>query len=103
MKYLLITIGIVLIAVSILTLPLPGGKKSEASIKRTIQNAQYCTTKADCVQVESKCPFGCWVFVNKKEASNIQTLIDSYESRCIYSCIELQGYDCINNRCEAVL
>ncbi len=72
------------------------------NIERAITEAQYCEVKSDCVQVESKCPFGCYTFVNKKEADRIQTLIDTYESRCAYLCLELKGYDCVNNKCKAL-
>lgn len=74
--------------------------QTEEGIKQAIKEAQYCTVKSDCMSVQSKCPFGCYTFVNKNEAERIQTFIDSYESRCIYICVELSGYDCINNKCE---
>lgn len=76
--------------------------KTEAGIKQAIEQARYCEVKSDCAQVESKCPFNCWVFVNGKEAGRIKNFIDSYESRCIYKCVRLKGYDCIDNKCQAL-
>lgn len=77
--------------------------RTETGIKQAIEQARYCEAKSDCAQVQSKCPFGCYVFVNEKEVGRIQTFIDSYESRCIYLCVPLKDYDCINNKCEILL
>ncbi len=74
----------------------------KANIEQAIEEAQYCKVKSDCVRVESKCPFDCYTFVNKKEADRIQTLIDAYESKCMYLCVEFKGYDCVNNKCEVL-
>ncbi|MCK6462748.1 MAG: hypothetical protein L6Q29_02935 [Candidatus Pacebacteria bacterium] len=76
--------------------------QTQEGIKRAIKETQYCEVKSDCAQVQSKCPFGCYTFVNKKDADRIQAFIDSYESTCIYSCVELAGYDCVNNKCEVI-
>lgn len=73
---------------------------TEKGVKQSIEKARYCEAKADCAQVQSKCPFGCGIFVNKNEAERINTIIDAYESRCIYQCVIVKGYDCINNKCQ---
>lgn len=75
-------------------------ERQKEAILSEIEDANYCETKADCAQAHSKCPFGCYVFVNNSEVDRIQSLIDSYESNCVYGCIQLEDYDCINNRCE---
>lgn len=77
--------------------------QTESGINQAIEQAQYCEVKSDCVQVDAKCPFGCNVFVNKREVERIQTFIDSHESRCAYVCVALKSYDCVNNRCEISL
>lgn len=74
--------------------------RSEGQIKREIEQARYCDTKNDCTPVNSQCPFGCYVIVNKNEAQRIEQLISSFRSTCTYSCIELKGFDCINKKCE---
>ncbi|MDP1694869.1 MAG: hypothetical protein Q8L34_04995, partial [Candidatus Woesearchaeota archaeon] len=66
-----------------------------------IETANHCTVKADCQQVESQCPFGCYVFVHKNEAANIERLIRDYEFTCDYSCMALKDYDCVQNKCIA--
>jgi hypothetical protein len=73
----------------------------EEKIKQAIEKAKYCKQKEDCVKIPSQCPFGCWVVVNKNESERIQGMIDSYESECVYGCVELKGYDCIDNKCIA--
>lgn len=74
----------------------------EKDIKQAIEKAKYCEKKEDCAKIDSQCPFGCWVVVNKKEAERIKEMIDSYESECVYGCVEVKGYDCIDNTCQIV-
>ena len=70
-------------------------------VKVAISQAQYCETKDDCVEVSSKCPFGCSVFVNQAERQSIQDLINAYDGPdCVYGCVEVKGYDCISNKCS---
>ena len=73
----------------------------EDNIKKEIEKANFCTTKDDCGQVNSQCPFGCYVFVNKNEVDRINDLLNSYQATCIYNCVPLIDYDCITNKCEA--
>ena len=70
------------------------------SIQVEIDNANFCDTKDDCIDVESKCPFGCNIFVNKDQSSKIKDLIESYETNCMYKCRPSTGVDCIDNKCE---
>lgn len=72
------------------------------TIKQQIQQARYCDTKADCVPVDSKCPFGCYLYVNQDHAEQVQQLIDSYDSQCVYGCVQSAGFDCIDNECQAL-
>jgi len=72
-------------------------------VNMKIKEANYCQTKEDCIEFQGQCPFGCYVYVNKSESERIKNLIDSYESRCIYSCIESPGYDCAENKCVSLL
>lgn len=72
----------------------------EKEIDRAIEEAKYCEKKDDCAKIESQCPFGCWVVVNKNETERIRNMIHSYESYCAYGCTEPEGYDCIENKCQ---
>lgn len=79
----------------------PTGPFAESFIKKEITKANYCQTNDDCKMVAvSKCPFGCYVHVNKNEASRIETLLNKYESNCAYSCIEYPGVSCVANTCQ---
>ncbi len=75
---------------------------SEADIKKEIEEANYCDTKDDCVDVGGKCPFGCYVYVNEGEAERIRGLVDSYESDCVYGCMACLDVECRDNRCEPI-
>lgn len=73
----------------------------EQYIKKEINEANYCQVVSDCQMVtESKCPFGCYVFVNKNESTRIGELLEEYESNCAYSCIEFKGVECVSNSCQ---
>lgn len=72
-------------------------------IKNKISEANYCQTESDCELVGSKCPFGCYIYANKKEADRIKGLVEGYESRCIYSCIQSQGVKCVENKCQSII
>jgi hypothetical protein len=75
---------------------------SEEQIKEEIVKANYCQTTDDCVDVGGKCPFGCYIFVNKDEAATIRPLVENYPSQCEYSCIAISGVQCIDNACRPV-
>lgn len=74
-------------------------KSTQAKIKEAIAAANYCETAADCAVVPSQCPFDCYVAVHQSEAARIEDMIRNYESNCIYGCVELQGVECVNNKC----
>lgn len=79
-----------------------GCGSSEAYIKAEIAKAAVCTQDDECVSAASKCPFGCYVPVNKKEQSRIKGLVDGYESGCAYDCLELDKLVCEEGRCKAI-
>lgn len=79
----------------------PTGPFARNFIKKEIARANYCQTTSDCqVVAVSKCPFGCYVHVNKNEVSRIETLLNKYQSNCEYSCIEYPGVSCVANTCQ---
>lgn len=99
-----ITIGIIIfimliIAVSIF-LAFP--KIKELNIKSAIEKANYCEIDSDCVDAGSKCPFGCYAYVNKNEAEKISQLIQSYDSKCVYGCVSCPTAVCENKKCKEV-
>lgn len=78
-------------------------ESQEGFIKNEIAKANYCEVVTDCQQVAvSKCPFGCYVHVNKNEASRIEELLNDYQSTCEYGCIEMKGVDCVDNVCKVL-
>ena len=81
---------------------LAGCINAETKINNAIGDANYCETKDDCKLIGSKCPFGCYIYVNGVEAGRISKLVDSYESRCIYQCIQCTDVACVDNKCQAV-
>ena len=75
---------------------------SEDYIRNEIEKANYCSSKDDCVLAGSKCPFGCHIFVNKNEKDKISDLIEGYQGTCLYACVELKDYNCIDKKCAAI-
>lgn len=75
----------------------------ERYIKKEITKTNYCEVASDCQMVaQSQCPFGCYIHVNKNEATRIGKLLEGHESNCMYMCIEFKGVDCINNTCQMI-
>lgn len=77
---------------------------TQSSIEKEIDKANYCEVKDDCTLIVSECPFECYISINKNEETRIMDLIDnykskSYASKCAYSCIQIEGFDCIENKC----
>ena len=77
-------------------------KIEKAVIESQIEKANYCDVYSDCVDAGGKCPFGCWVYVNKNEVSKISELINSFDSRCVYGCLSCPTASCENNKCKPV-
>lgn len=75
----------------------------EKRIEKEIEAANYCDFESDCVDVGGKCPFGCYILVNKDKADYIKALVEDYDSLCVYSCIQTYGAVCANNKCESRL
>ena len=74
----------------------------ESQVKSTIEEANYCEVDSDCVDAGGKCPFGCYVYVNKNEVEQISKLIQSFDSKCIYSCVSPPEVICKNNKCKEI-
>jgi hypothetical protein len=79
-----------------------GLMQDKSYITKEIEKANYCETKEDCVDAGGKCPFGCYTYVNKGEVDRIKTLLDSYESTCIFDCAYCPYFECKNNKCEPI-
>lgn len=77
-------------------------KIKESNIKTAINNANYCDVDSDCVDAGGKCPFGCYVYVNKNEVDTISKLIQSYDSQCVYGCVTEPEVVCKNNTCTPI-
>lgn len=74
----------------------------ERRVKVQISASNYCEVDNDCVVVDSKCPFDCYVFVNQDNAVEVKKTIDEYESKCVYGCAEKPSVKCEQNKCIAV-
>lgn len=99
-----IIIGIIIFSVLItsVTIFFPYTKVKESNIKSAIEKANYCIVESDCVDAESKCPFGCYVYVNKNEVEEISELIKSYDSKCVYDCVSCPTVICENQKCKEI-
>ena len=99
-----ITIGIIIFIIIIITVSifLAFPKIKESNIESVIEKANYCEVDSDCVDAGGKCPFGCYVYVNKNKVEQISQLIQSYDSKCIYGCVSNPTVICENKKCKEV-
>lgn len=70
------------------------------SIKKEIETASHCESDTDCRVLDSKCPFGCFVAINRSETERIDQLIDGFNSTCDYKCMKSFGATCQENSCK---
>lgn len=71
-------------------------------IKNEIEEANYCETKEDCAETNTKCPIGCYNIVNKAELDRINQLINDFKQTCFQTCTPLTEFVCDNNKCQPV-
>ena len=72
-------------------------------IRAEIAKASTCKVKADCAGPLYRCPFGCSIYVNRNELERIKKLLASYPEECDYECKKIDGFDCVEGKCAAVL
>jgi len=76
---------------------------SEEFIQSEINEANYCDVKEDCVNIGTKCPFGCDIYVNGDEADRIKEMVYSYdEDECIYDCMACPSVECVEGKCVEI-
>ncbi len=93
---------IVVLIISYLLFTFKSTRTYENYIRGQIEKANYCEKKEECVNAGSKCPFGCYIYVNKNEVDRIKYLIVSYPMECLYDCMMCRDAECKDNKCEAV-
>ncbi len=72
---------------------------AEKQINTLIESSKFCMVDSDCVLLSSKCPFDCYISVNKNHSKLIQEKIESFDSNCVYGCIMCSSSKCIDNVC----
>jgi hypothetical protein len=100
-KIVLISFLLIIAMAVILFLVVYNFSNNESYINQEIKKAKYCEEDHDCVDAGGKCPFGCSVYVNKNEVERIGQLIDSFDLKCIYDCINCPTAVCENKKCMA--
>lgn len=97
--YFIILLALLFLVVGGIYLAWP--KIQENKIKAEIEKANYCSIDSDCVDIGGKCPFGCYIYVNRNEAERISQLVESFESKCVYGCVSCSQLTCAEGRCRA--
>ena len=97
-----IAAGIIALILLLVIIVLLSPTINESKIKAEIAKANYCETDSDCVDAGSKCPFGCYAYVNKNEVSRISGLIQSFDSKCVYGCLACPTAICEDNKCKEI-
>jgi hypothetical protein len=73
----------------------------EEALKQELAEANYCDVPADCELIGSKCPFDCYIYVNKEKAVEMLERVNAFQSQCEYSCVQSFGVECTNRKCVA--
>ena len=71
-------------------------------VKKSVEDANYCAVKSDCVVVGAVCPIGCNIVVNQSKAASIKELLAGFESQCEYKCWHSREVECLNSKCVVI-
>lgn len=84
-----------------------------ARIKGEIDKANFCEARSDCVNLGSKCPFACYIVVNKSEEATIRALVEGFAGKincglpcelgCQHHCASLLRVVCLEKKCKAIV
>lgn len=75
---------------------------SRDMIREKIEKANYCQTTEDCMVASFGCPFGCGVYINKKEEDALKQAVQGYngsEKGCMYDCVRPPDPQCTAGQC----
>lgn len=97
-KYILLSVGLILIGLGIFIYKFP----LKIYVDWRLNEANYCEVKEDCINLGSKCPFGCYIYVNSEEEEKMNNLLNSFESKCIYGCEQCLDVECVSGECQPV-
>lgn len=99
-------VSLIVVLVALISAFLIRDKIKAAYIVKEIKKANYCQIDSDCIDAFAgtggQCPFGCHAIVNKNEAERIGNLVDSFDSTCVYGCIQCPTTKCNNGLCAVV-
>jgi len=73
-----------------------------SAIRAAINDANYCSEVKDCTTVGAACPIGCNIAVNVAHKENIQSILNNFESKCMYKCWHSNEVRCIENKCKVI-
>lgn len=100
-KYIWLLVGIILTGLGVWAIVFNLQIPPKAYINWKLEKANYCEVDEDCVDLGSKCPFGCYIYVNNAEEKEMKNLLNSFESKCVYGCAECLEVDCVSGKCQS--
>ena len=73
-------------------------------INEIFDSYNYCESDSDCEYIVWKCPFGCYIPVNKSFINVSNLIINNYymnnqEEKCVYGCVAMDKVVCENYKC----
>jgi len=73
-------------------------------INEIFDSYNYCESDSDCEYIVWKCPFGCYIPVNKSFINVSNLIINNYymnnqEEKCVYGCVAMDKVFCENYKC----
>ena len=77
----------------------PDGAITVDYIKTEMNKANYCETKDDCIETNTKCPIGCYNVVNIADVNRINDLVKEFKQTCFQTCTTLMDVNCVDSKC----
>ncbi len=100
--YILLLVGLILTGLGFWAIVFDLQLPPKTYVDWKLDQANYCEVEEDCVNLGNKCPFGCYIYVNKNEEEEMKNLLDSFKSKCVYGCEQCLEVDCLSGKCEPV-
>lgn len=105
-KFILVlsTVGVVFATSGTGLIPGASAHFNEEQLREFIVKAGECAEHRDCMVVQGKCPFGCYLFIHKKHEDFLLRELSEFQTECKYACANTRpGVLCRKKRCVGVV
>jgi len=83
-----------------------GCAPTREEVQQAIDDANYCDSADECVELSGDCDFDCPMLVNRAEEARIREMLEEYQDArrdsCPFMCSPLDSIQCSGGECRGV-